>query len=332
MRLILLGPPGAGKGTQAQRLVAKHRLVQLSTGDMLRAAVAAGTPVGLKAKDIMARGALVPDEVVIAIIADRIDQADAQNGFILDGFPRTVAQAEALDRLLRERGLKLDSVIALKVDADALAARVEKRVTEMAARGETVRPDDNPESLRRRLTAYREQTEPLVSYYRRKRALKTVDGMAPIDAVEQAIATVLKPVGRQTRARRSGVRKPSPRRSAARPASVQRPKTAKKAKKPGKRATRKTPKQQIGRKTAGRPAAAGKTVKQRKTVKRAKVANRGKAAKPLVKATGVTASRRTVKKAAKKATIRGRARVGARAGTGTLKTRKNTAKRKAVKR
>jgi adenylate kinase len=234
---------------------------------MLRAAVAAGTPVGLKAKDIMARGALVPDEVVIAIIADRIDQADAQNGFILDGFPRTVAQAEALDRLLRERGLKLDSVIALKVDADALAARVEKRVAEMAARGETVRPDDNPESLRRRLTAYRDQTEPLISYYRRKRALQTVDGMAPIDAVEQAIAGLLKPVGRP-KARRSGTRKQSPRRAAARSASGQAPKAVKKSKKPGKKTTRKAPKQQKSQKTAGRKAAAGKAVKQRKTVKR----------------------------------------------------------------
>jgi len=191
MRLILLGPPGAGKGTQAQRLVAKHGIVQLSTGDMLRAAVAAGTPVGLKAKDIMAQGALVPDEMVCAIIADRIAEPDARNGFILDGFPRTVAQAEALDRLLAERGLELDAVIALKVDEDALAARVEKRVADMTARGEPVRPDDNPEALRKRLDAYRAQTAPLIDYYERRGALHTVDGMAPIEAVEREIAGIL---------------------------------------------------------------------------------------------------------------------------------------------
>jgi len=195
MRLILLGPPGAGKGTQAQRLVDKHGIVQLSTGDMLRAAVAAGTPVGLKAKSIMEAGQLVPDEVVVAIIADRIDQPDARKGFVLDGFPRTVPQAEALDKLLAERGLKLDAVIELKVDEGILIKRIETRVAEMTARGEKVRSDDNPEVLKGRLAAYRTQTAPLAGYYDAKGALKGVDGMAPVDAVTAAIDGILKPSG-----------------------------------------------------------------------------------------------------------------------------------------
>src|SRR5215213_9048331 len=176
MRLILLGPPGAGKGTQAQRLVAKHGIVQLSTGDMLRAAVAAGTPVGTKAKDIMDRGELVPDDVVVAIVSDRIDEPDAKNGFILDGFPRTVAQAEALGRMLAEKGLKLDGVIELKVDEDILLERIANRIEQMKARGEPLRADDNPESFKTRLAAYRAQTAPLVAYYRDKGALKSTDG------------------------------------------------------------------------------------------------------------------------------------------------------------
>jgi adenylate kinase len=150
MRIVLLGPPGAGKGTQAKELVSKYGIVQLSTGDMLRAAVAAGTPIGLKAKDIMARGALVPDEVVVAIVSDRIDQPDAKRGFILDGFPRTVPQAEALDRMLENKGLRLDGVVALEVDPDILVRRIASRVEEMKARGEPLRPDDNPQVLKER--------------------------------------------------------------------------------------------------------------------------------------------------------------------------------------
>ena len=191
MRIVLLGPPGAGKGTQAKELVTKHGIVQLSTGDMLRAAVAAGTPVGLKAKDIMARGELVPDEVVVAIVSDRIDQPDAKKGFILDGFPRTVPQAEALDRMLAEKGIRLDAVVELKVDPQILIRRIETRVAEMTARGETVRADDNPEALKKRLDAYHAQTAPLVAYYAGKRALRSVDGMAPIPAVTAAIDKAL---------------------------------------------------------------------------------------------------------------------------------------------
>jgi adenylate kinase len=191
MRLILLGPPGAGKGTQAQRLVEKHGIVQLSTGDMLRAAVGAGTPVGLKAKDIMARGDLVPDEVVVGIVSERIDQPDARNGFILDGFPRTVPQAEALDRMLAAKGLKLDAVIEIRVDEQALLDRIATRIAQMQARGENVRPDDNPESLKTRLRAYRVQTAPLLDYYGKKGLLRSVDGMAAIDAVTQGVDRAL---------------------------------------------------------------------------------------------------------------------------------------------
>jgi adenylate kinase len=191
MRLILLGPPGAGKGTQAQRLVQKYGIVQLSTGDMLRAAVASGTPVGLRAKAIMERGELVPDEVVVAIIADRIDQPDAKRGFVLDGFPRTVRQAEELDRLLAERGLKLDAVIELKVDEGILLKRIETRVAEMTARGEKLRADDNPEVLKGRLAAYRAQTAPLADYYAGLGQLRSVDGMAPIETVTAAIDRIL---------------------------------------------------------------------------------------------------------------------------------------------
>lgn len=188
MRLILLGPPGAGKGTQSQRLVERHGIPQLSTGDMLRAAIKAGTPIGRHAQDIMARGELVPDNVVVGIVSERLDQPDARRGFVLDGFPRTVAQAEALDALLSEKGLKLDAVIELRVDEGALLKRIETRLAEMQARGEAARADDNPESFKTRLRAYRVQTAPLIDYYRQRERLATVDGMAPVDDVSRAIA------------------------------------------------------------------------------------------------------------------------------------------------
>jgi adenylate kinase len=196
MRLILLGPPGAGKGTQAQRLVQKHGIVQLSTGDMLRAAVKAGTLVGLRAKAIMDRGELVPDDMVVTIVADRISEPDARNGFILDGFPRTVPQAVALDKMLKEKSLELDGVIELKVDGSILQSRIENRLREAAARGEPLRSDDDPDVLKRRIDAYKEQTAPLVDYYRWQGTLKSVDGMQSIDEVEAAIHKALneKPV------------------------------------------------------------------------------------------------------------------------------------------
>ena len=195
MRLILLGPPGSGKGTQAQRLVHKHGIVQLSTGEMLRAAVAAQTPVGLQAQDIMASGGLVPDEIVIGIISDRLDQPDAANGFILDGFPRTVPQAEALDELLKKKHIKLDAVIELRVNESALLQRVETRVAEMRARGEEVRIDDTPEVLTKRLASYRSLTEPLIHYYSERRKLLTVDGMMTIEHVTREINRILAAIG-----------------------------------------------------------------------------------------------------------------------------------------
>ncbi len=193
MRLILLGPPGAGKGTQAARLVTKHHIPQLSTGDMLRAAVAAGPPIGLKAKAVMEAGQLVSDQIVIDIVADRIEEPDARNGFILDGFPRTVAQAEALDGMLADKGLKLDAVIELKVDQTKLVERILRRAAEAAAKGQPVRKDDDPEVFKTRLAAYNRDTAVVAPYYARHGMLKTIDGMQPIDTVSAAIDDALVP-------------------------------------------------------------------------------------------------------------------------------------------
>lgn len=187
MRLVLLGPPGAGKGTQARRIVERFGIPQLSTGDMLRAAVAAGTSIGKQAQLVMERGELVPDELVTGIIADRIEQADARSGFILDGFPRTVAQAIALDLELNATKLALDAVIELQVDIAALTKRMSQRVAEAQARGEAVRPDDNPATFQVRLETYRAQTAPVAEFYAGKGVLKTIDGMQSIDEVSDEI-------------------------------------------------------------------------------------------------------------------------------------------------
>jgi adenylate kinase len=271
MRLILLGPPGAGKGTQAQRLVAKHGLVQLSTGEMLRAAAEAGTPIGVRAREMMARGELCPDEVVVAIVSERIDEPDARRGFILDGFPRTVPQAHALDRMLREKGLGLDAVIELKVDEAVLLKRIKKRIAEMKARGETLREDDDPQVLHRRLLAYRDQTAPLVTYYQLQRVLRSVDGMAPIPQVGSAIDQVLRTAlarkppaeGRPKKAAKSRASKPpKPRGSSATgTAGAKKP-----AREPSK--TKAKAAKSGGQKRAGRKAAARKSNPRRRLTKR----------------------------------------------------------------
>ncbi len=293
MRLILLGPPGAGKGTQAQRLVHHYGIVQLSTGEMLRAAVAAGTPVGLKAKDIMASGGLVPDEVVIGIISDRLDQPDAKNGFILDGFPRTVPQAEALDRLLKSKHVKLDAVVELRVNESALLQRVENRVAEMTARGELVRADDTPEVLAKRLASYRALTEPLIHYYSERRKLLTVDGMMTIEHVTRDIYRILAAIGASDAKaeKKAGARKASAKKKAGlakKPAkakkAAKKTAAARKAVKPARKSA-----QKVGKKTkkttktaslkGRRTSAAGKRKGTKKAVKkvtkkRAKAANR----------------------------------------------------------
>lgn len=191
MRLILLGPPGAGKGTQALRLVEKHGIPQLSTGDMLRAAVANGTEVGKRAKAVMDAGELVSDDIVNAIVAERIDQPDCADGFILDGYPRTLAQADAVEAMLAKRDLKLDVAIELVVDDKALVGRIVKRAEDAKAAGQPVRKDDNPEVFDERLREYYKKTAPLIGYYYAKGLLKGVDGMADIDAVTRQIDTLL---------------------------------------------------------------------------------------------------------------------------------------------
>lgn len=191
MRLILLGPPGAGKGTQAQRIVEKHGIPQLSTGDMLRAAVAAETEVGKRAKAVMDAGNLVSDEIVNAIVSERIDQPDCANGFILDGYPRTLVQADAVEAMLREKGLALDVAIELAVDDAAMVGRILRRAEEARAAGQPVRKDDNAEVYADRLRAYYKSTAPLIGYYHAKGKLKSIDGMAEMDKVTVEIEKIL---------------------------------------------------------------------------------------------------------------------------------------------
>jgi adenylate kinase len=287
MRLILLGPPGAGKGTQAQHLVAKYGLVQLSTGDMLRAAVKAQTPLGRQVEHIMASGALCPDDVVVAIVEERTEQPDARKGFILDGFPRTVAQAEALDRMLKRHGAGLDAVIELKVDEAALVRRIENRIAQMTAQGQPLRPDDTPDVLHRRLVAYREQTAPLIDYYRRHGLLRSVDGMKTVENVAAQIewALVEKP---------AATKRAKPVTAAERPAPVAAKRKKPAATKSGKPAAArrrnavaaKPRSRAIGKKSVARKASRPKTVRKpqkaaragagRKSKGRAKSAKRGR--------------------------------------------------------
>ncbi|WEX07131.1 adenylate kinase [Chelativorans sp. AA-79] len=191
MRLILLGPPGAGKGTQAQILVEKFNIPQLSTGDMLRAAVRAQTDIGKKAKAVMDAGELVSDAIVNAIVAERIDQDDCAQGFILDGYPRTLAQADAVEAMLSERDLTLDAVVELVVDDKALVGRIVKRAEDARAAGQPVRKDDNPDVFEERLREYYKKTAPLTGYYYAKGKLRTVDGMASIEDVTRQIEKIL---------------------------------------------------------------------------------------------------------------------------------------------
>ena len=293
MRLILLGPPGAGKGTQAQRLVQKHGIIQLSTGEMLRAAVAAETPVGLQAKDVMASGSLVPDEIVIGIISDRLDQPDMKNGFILDGFPRTVPQAAALDELLKKKHIKLDAVVELRVNESALLDRVETRVAEMRARGEEVRIDDTPEVLSKRLANYRTLTEPLIHYYSERRKLLTVDGMMTIEHVTREINRILSAIGA---VEPKGVKAAAPARKATAAARKTTRPTGKKAAKTAQKAAKTA-------QNAGKPASKGAKKASKKAGRKAAPAARGRGtgkAKKTVKRTIGKASKKVTKKRAKR--------------------------------
>jgi adenylate kinase len=253
MRLILLGPPGAGKGTQAQRLVSKHRIVQLSTGDMLRAAVKAGTPVGLKAKDIMDRGELVPDEVVVAIVSDR---------------------------MLADKNLRLDGVVELRIDEAALLARIENRIRETLARGEPLRADDNAEVLKTRLHAYRTLTAPLITHYRGKGVLKAVDGMAAIDTVTAAIDKILAPAGNPQASTKAATVRKTQRKQAKKPPA------RKAAKKP------KAKKRSGGSAKAARTAKKRKTTVVRGGARRAKKAKKAVARRAVRKGAAKRRGRR----------------------------------------
>jgi adenylate kinase len=191
MRIVLLGPPGSGKGTQATRLAQRLAVPQLSTGDMLRAAASAGTSIGKKAKVMMERGELVSNELVVAVVVERLSQPDARNGFVLDGFPRTVAQASALDDVLLTEELDLDCVLELKVDEEVLLGRILNRAREAQVNGHSVRADDTEEALKVRLQEYRRQTQPLTDYYRSKGILKCVDGLQSVDRVATSVTEAL---------------------------------------------------------------------------------------------------------------------------------------------
>jgi len=191
VNIVLFGPPGAGKGTQARILTERRGWPQLSTGEMLRAAVQNGTPLGKQVEAILAKGELVTDAIVIGIVAERIDRPDCAKGAVFDGFPRTIAQAEALDKMLAERGKKIDLVLELKVDDAALVQRAEQRVKEAQAKGEAARSDDTPQTLKYRLEVYYKNTAPLLAFYSRQGKVVTVDGMAPIETVTKAVARVI---------------------------------------------------------------------------------------------------------------------------------------------